>query len=187
MALGDGCINKNGTLCIQHSMKQYEYLCWKARLIEEAFNTTINIKKREDVKFPYCRFYFTSKQTKRLREILYSDKKHLDYRVLNLLKTPTALTIWYLDDGSMVIHRNKERDKITGRELVIHTQNLTHDEHLTIRDWFKKNYNIGIRINKDRKYFKTVMSAKSAVKFLALLDNCIPVSMEYKTDMKYLY
>ena len=35
IALGDGCINKQGQMLINHSWKQYEYCKWKRELLKK--------------------------------------------------------------------------------------------------------------------------------------------------------
>lgn len=184
LAIGDGSINSRGTLEVRHSIKQLEYTKWKAKLLSKAFNRDINVYSVVSEKYKYCGFSITNKITKRLREILYpNNKKVLSEAILNLLKTPNALTIWYMDDGSLTLHKYK--GEVSSREVYWATHSFSRDEVYLVKSWFKRNFNIEVKpcIEK-QKYYRLRINASNSLKLFSLFSS-IPKSMSYKVNMKY--
>lgn len=186
MAMWDGYIDAQGRLAIQHSAKQAEYLDWKAKLLSDAFGRTVNVSNYTDKNgFSNCRICFTDETTKRLREMLYPDgKKAISEGALNLLKTHHALTIMYLDDGSLTLHKDAATGKIKSREVYLATNSFQPSEVAMFCEWLERNYGVIGKAAPERNNYRVRLNASNALRLFELLAD-IPKCMAYKIDMKY--
>ena len=101
MSLGDGHVRPRGSLSVQHSNKQRDYLSYKANLISKIFDCKININEVNNNGFMQVRFEKSNRYFKLIRRWLYPlGVKIISRKMLNRL-TPHAIAIWYMDDGSL--------------------------------------------------------------------------------------
>lgn len=181
MILGNSNINKDGKLFVFHDKKHLDYLYYKKELLDKAFHTKIPIIKNDN--YGYC---IQNKITNRLYNRLFKNGKEvMNMGVLNMIKTPYALLIWYLDKGKLLLHRSKENNKIISREVIFNINNYSLEENEIVKRWFKNNYDIVLTIkdNRNKKILKA--GADQFNKFLNLLPKDLPKNMQYKLDMQY--
>ena len=112
VALGDGYICKKGSLQINHSPRQKEYIEYKHSLVSKLYSCNLTTRKFSN---GFDTIQFRTKQApflKVLRRVLYpSNKKTLNRKLLNRLDL-RGLAIWWMDDGTKGIKYNKDRSKI---------------------------------------------------------------------------
>lgn len=196
MILGDGCLklktNNYVELCIQHSLKQIDYLEYKANKLHSFFGgkeLKISRSKHTLTNGKTYTGYRISKQHnyfKTLHRLIYSNnlKKYYSARILEYLDAE-GIAYWYMDDGG--ISKNKNNGRITSIECRLYTY-CSEAEADTIITYFKKNYSI---IGKKRLYklndsWIIVFNTKEAKKLESLIENFIIPSMQYKLPSYYL-
>jgi hypothetical protein len=187
IALWDGHLDANGKLAVQHSERQRPYLEWKAKLLSEAFGRDVSVRSYVDKNgFSFCRMNFCNDITKRLRDILYKDgRKKLSNGILSLLKSPVAMAIMHLDDGCLVLHKDKNTGKVTSREVYLSTNSFTINEANLFISWLQRNYGIVSKAWLERGTPRIRLNASNANRLFSLFAD-IPKSMTYKIDMKYV-
>lgn len=196
--LGDGSY-RNGTLTIRHTNKQKFYVLWIKEIcdilnlkykikLDFAMNTTLGEFTYSDIRIKVPkRFYFET-----LNKCFDgNNKKIISKYVLNNINI-FGLLLWYLDDGALIISKKGYKTK---RFAYFNTQCFTYDEHLLIQDFFKKSFNIDVRIHtdhsgiyKNKRYYRIYINAENFKKFFDLvrpLIKYIPKDFYYKFDMKY--
>lgn len=196
-AIGDGFMRRR-QLVIQHCEKQKPYLLYKKYLLEELFKQEVAVgttKGKIDGKvFPGNRLYFNNSLVSNLRQDLYKEgKKCISRKVLDKLNN-LSLAIWYQDDGSLVLHKEKESGKIKSREIYLSTESFSYEENQTIVGWFKEKYGIVAKIynnsgfNKKtgKAYHRIALNATNANKLLDIVSPYIHSSMSYKGNMLYV-
>ena len=115
-ALGDGCINKQGQLRINHSWKQREYCIWKRNLLRRN-GIKVGVLQRSECSNGYLKYtiqysFCTAIHifNKVLRRVLYNKDHRKIYprKLLNRLSNQ-GLAIWFMDDGSLLRRKYKGR------------------------------------------------------------------------------
>ena len=191
--LGDGCVDNRYSFRLVHGDSQMDYLKWKVDFLHknnlgtgDIYTYKIKVFGKEynsNRYFVYNTLYF-----KPYRKLFYSKGfKEVSRKILNKL-TPFALSIWYMDDGNLCIHRHTNKNgemSISSRELHINTQSFSFNEHKIIQRYFKIVWGLAVRINKNKNKFRIVMNATNANKFLDIIKPYILPSMHYKIDMQY--
>ena len=171
--LGDGCLcgykDKNGkriytSLRIKHSKEQYDYLYWKADLLNKlqyfkkngVIKDSLNISKSGKT---YEQKYFSINNAKYLRILgkwMYVDGKKIVKNVLKYINSPLGLAIWFMDDGGLLRQKRKHKN---GDEYFLKpssklcTHSFTYEENELISKYLEKTFNIKSRILKDKKYY----------------------------------
>ena len=112
MLLGDSYIQATGKLNarlrFEHSINQYDYLVWKAKLLEDKFLGEPSILSRFNLKFgktyKYVRWQSVScLEFGEARRVFYKyGKKIIPHNIESLLTNPFALAIWFMDDGYFI-------------------------------------------------------------------------------------
>lgn len=197
--LGDSHLYKNNNKCFQfkHSEKQLDYFLWKKEILEQFFpDSKIRISngysylRKTDKKYKWHGLFFVSDYFKRIYSHFYTNdgKKVLDFGRLSQI-TPLGLAIWYMDDGSLSLHRNRylkngERT-IRNRSMTFATNCFTYEEHLEIKKWFKVRFNIDVKIYRALDKYVTVLNATNSNRLIEIISPYVIDSMFYKIDMKY--
>lgn len=143
LILGDGHINKrDNCLQITHSSKQKFYIDWKCKLISKLLNCKEpNLYHRVDSKHDEYTLTKGSRYFRILRKWIYKDgEKRFSKNILKYLN-PQAIAIWWMDDGSHGIDRNKDTGRITAHSFHFYTYTNLEDTE-NIIEMFKNRYNI---------------------------------------------
>lgn len=168
MVIGDGHLDKHGQLNLRHCIKQKEYLEWKKKLLNRNGIKTSDIVEFISNGKPQVRCATKVYNFSKLyRRILYAPKKRLGViKLLNFLD-PLHIAIWYMDDGSLTILKNKD-GYIRGNMLRIHT-NVSKEENQILIDFFNKKFNINFYQNKHGNNYVLVCGTKEARKFVEIV------------------
>jgi len=184
--LGDGHIRRNGRyyrLELTHSPEQKEYLEWKYRVLLKdnlVKSPPHLIMGGEDKKYPQWRCdTLTLLIFEKFRKMFYSDgKKRITRKALNRLE-PLGLAVWYMDDGSVTVHKKKY-----SRELHLNTYSFYREQKI-IQKYFKERWNISVRISRSKGNYRIALNAIEGKKLLHLIRPYIVDSMKYKLDLGY--
>lgn len=222
--LGDATFDNRGHWLIsKHSLKQYDYCKWLYYLYENMklevnFNKCVNyksnIQNNYEVSIIKCKiplptffddFYiYDNTNLTKSGNITYYRKKQkiITPKLLSLVTHPMTLLLWYLDDGSLsVIKRFKKDGSNHGiqRQAYLATNGFTFEENELIKNHFKSQFNIDLKIYKQRsqnindptKYRITPILYFNSHNFRKFYDivrpylYLVPHSMSYKFNMKY--
>lgn len=196
MTIGDGCLYiQNGypSIIIGHSPKQKEYIEYKSKLLENIFGTKVNITEyvgfNKSVQKTYTNLRITKghKYFSEMYEIFYSNKKKIYSKEILDTLTDQGLAIWYMDDGSGAICKNKLGTPC-GAMTRISTY-CSREESVIIKDWFKDRYDIEIKFDIDKRNdkYSIRMNKESSIRFVQIVEPYIIPSMEYKIQHVKLY
>lgn len=178
--LGDGHIDKIGSLACEHSVLQADYFYWKYDLLSHLcrFKPKITHKGRA------IRFR-TRALFKDERELWYgTGRKALPSNFADLL-SPKALAVWFMDDG----------DKKTGRVvrgywccdtgMRMSTHSFNRKEHRLITEVLIDLFGIKATYKRKGKYLRLHIPAKNgnSKKFADLIRPFMPDCMRYKLPM----
>lgn len=153
LCLGDGHINKrDNCLQITHSIKQKSYIDYKCELISQLLNCKKpNLYHRKDEKHDEFVLTKGSRFFRYIRKMLYiNGEKRFSKNILKYI-TPEALAIWFMDDGSHGIDRNKITGNISSHSFKLYTfTNLEDTENII--EMLKEKF--GINMYKIKKKMK---------------------------------
>lgn len=177
--LGDGFITRNDTcesqLSIEHSIKQYDYLIWKADKLKE-FRTSVKPSSKDCFKFTTSHLpLFTE-----IRKLFYpNDIKIVTHSILEQLQ-PLALAVWYMDDGWLSLNNNG----IGLCHLATHCFSLLEQE--LIKSYFLNKWELESRIANDKKddklFYHIQFTAESSRKFIEIIRSYIHPTLLYKIN-----
>lgn len=168
--LGDGAIDKNGELAIEHGINQKDYLMWKYNILKDICPSDPKITHRGKAIRLRTRTLF-----KDLREEWYgTGRKALpDDLTLN----PQIIAIWYMDDGSWGGRNHKWQHN----RMKLCTHCFNRKEHIRMIDMFKI-FEIEAEYQREGKYLKLNIPARNgnAKKFADLISPYMFDAMKYK-------
>lgn len=198
MLYGDGNLykakNNFGTeyvkLTIGHSPRQRDYLEHKIDLIHSIFGgkrpkiyeyTSFN--KTAGKSYRNLQTVKTNKYFRQMLKVLYpGGRKTYTAQGLGYL-TDEGLALWYQDDGSLYLHRNKAGN-ISSASLSIATYCSESEFHI-LQKWFEEVYGVSPKASIDKrnnKYSLRFLSADSN-KLLSIVKPYIHESMLYKVGI----
>lgn len=196
--LGDGFLqkrSKKARLRISHSILQKEYVEWKYLKLRRlcARTKTPQIQKvqlgtvyhfstqSEEILLNYHNLFYTVCLNRSNNKVIRF-RKSLNIQILDFIKDPLSLAVWWLDDG------NARTDCFAGR---FGTQGYTLEEHKILQKLLFQNFQIYSNIvkhsAKKQQYYLYIPSKSN--NFAAFVDlitpyiNQIP-SMKYKLGKK---
>lgn len=189
LLLGDGTISKNNVFKIVHCEKQRDYLEWKIKQLKANGIRNNGIKsyiktKGFNVGVPV---YYTQLNIvpfiKVLRRVFYTPKKIIGNRKLLNRLSPLGIAIWYMDDGSINIRKNKE-GRIHGFYIKISTCEPKEEVQVLI-DYFKEVWDIKFYMfheGKKKDSYSLCCGTKEGLKFVELVKPYVVQvpSMQYK-------
>ena len=186
LILGDGHINKrDNCLQITHSIKQKDYIDYKCKLLSKLLNCKApNLYHRFDSKHNEFTLTKGHRYFRILRKWIYVNNEKRFSK--NLLKniTPWAIAIWWMDDGSHGIDRNKNTGRITAHSFHLYTYTNLEDTE-NIIEMFREKFNINFyKIKKTMKdgsikyYLKC--RTKEGRKLSNLIRKYVLPSLQYK-------
>ena len=180
--LGDGFLqkrSKKARLRITHSIKQQEYVDWKyskLRRLCERTKPPCSVHQQ----FGIC-YYFSTQSERILLKyydlFYYQGRKTITFQLLDFIKDPLSLAIWWLDDG------NVRTDCSAGR---LATQGYTLEEQKILQQLLLKNFQIQsniVRHSKTKKQYYLYIPSKN--KNFAYLANLITPYISQIPSMKY--
>lgn len=193
MVLGDGSLyvkrderSQTGfhqRIQIRHSLKQKEYLEYKAKLIQKLLGgKPISVTEFNNSGCPGVRLTKSNRWFRYLYNFIYiNGKKTFTRKTLDFL-TPEGIAIWYMDDGGLSL--KKRKGKIHARELFLNTH-ISKEENQIIIDYFKETWDIEFKAVLNNGSYRLRCGTKEALKFVNLIKPFIIPLFEYKIDFKY--
>lgn len=152
LVLGDGHITKRDhCLQITHSKSQYFYIEYKCNLISKLLGCKKpSLYHRSDSRHNDYTLTKGGRYFRILRKWIYKNgEKRFSKSILSHL-TPESLAIWWMDDGSHGIDRNKTTGKIRSHSFHLYTYTNLEDTE-NIIDMFSK---FGITMYKIKRRMK---------------------------------
>lgn len=202
LCLGDGHINvrnrikdgkykyESSELRIVHSIKQHSYCVHKAELVRRILGGSFTVKtyhhsppSMKGKKFKMSGFSKSNKYWKQIKKWLYPNGKKTFTRELLNKCNAHSLALFYMDDGHLRVHRNKD-GFISSCQIDISTM-CSKEEAETIIDWIKDSFDVQFNLGFDKRcsegnqYFIRC-NTKEARKFGILVQPYIIDSMKYK-------
>lgn len=147
--LGDGSLKiynpyKNARFSFRHSIQQKEYFFWKVNQLKEISSESCWWEQKKNG-LGGAMLRYQSEALESLTDIFrFSHKKnHLVVRRkwLNQL-TPLSLSIWWLDDGSLITN---------GRRGVLCTDPFSYEEQKLLTQYLDKVWSIKVHIGKIKR------------------------------------
>ena len=178
--LGDAYVEqypKDARIGIMHSLKQKEFVDWKY----EELKRFVKMKPMQSEYFDhrYGKKYFWWRfQTRRfpefknLADIFYDGRKKIIPRnISQILTSPLALAVWYMDDGG----RRKDC-----HGMFLNTLSYSKQEQIILQKCLLKNFGINTRIHWITDGLRLYIPVEDAKKFSSLIGLYIIPSMIYK-------
>lgn len=177
--LGDARLERHGRgvrLTLNHSVKQKEYIEWKRQELEAYFPSRLFLHAKG--MYPFWRF--VTKSDPRLEELwkrFYVDgRKRVPPNILELLSTPKALAVWFMDDGTL--------DKRQG-SMLFETQSFSPADIQSLQNCLLLNFEIETTIHKSGvgRGSRLYVPVADARKLASIMNPYILPSMRYKLPM----
>lgn len=185
MAIGDGYIRKNRpSLSITHSESQVEYIKYKADLLSNILNKTVNTREFNNNGYLGYRLEVTTKYFNTIRQKLYKNGIKNIANVLEYLDD-NSLALWYMDDGSLSAKKRNGHIHAYDLQISIYTDSL--EEINCIISWFEEKYDISFKPRKHKDKFSIRCGTKQARKFIEIVKPYIIDSMKYKVVMQDIH
>lgn len=197
MSLGDGnmyiATNNFGAkyvpFCIAHGPSQKEYLEYKADLLHKVFGgikPKVHYRKTYNKKLDkeYDNYYLkkVDKYFKQMHRVLYgTGQKRYTRQILDYV-TDHGLALWFMDDGSKSLVKNKE-GKTSSCVLRLATY-CSEEEAQILKQWFIDRYDVEAKFDLDKRNNKYSLrfTSKPALKLIEVMKPFIPDCMKYKID-----
>jgi hypothetical protein len=181
--LGDGHLtplNKKGEsqLFLKYDDKTLSYLEWLHKML-----SPIGVNRiKEKSKGGYHQHYFTTLPNRELgefRKLFYPEgKKIVPENISKLLTDPIAISIWYMDDGSIDYRKNYHRN------ATFSTFCFSFKECECLQKAILKNFKIQVSIHKTKMrgktYFRLYVKSESMDCFIDLIRKYIHPVFSYK-------
>jgi len=190
LAIGDGYISSKKSkkwnytqysICFTHSIKQLEYLQYKANLVNSILGGRQNeVHLCNNNGYEGCYYSKSDKSLRLIRNKLYKNgKKCISRDILDLLDEQ-GIAIWFMDDGCTSYM--KRNGKIHGIVLQISTCLDTVEELQVLIDYFKERWDIKFGIKKEHGKYSLQCATKETRKFMKIVKSYILKieSMKYK-------
>ncbi|MBL7169819.1 MAG: hypothetical protein ISS48_02275 [Candidatus Aenigmarchaeota archaeon] len=182
--LGDASLSHGGGINYYleeiHSVQQRDYLSWKDsyfKILGSKTKDKIHTIRKLNKSYKQFRLKTLSFPilTKCYEEFYFDGKKTITKNILDQLNE-LGLTVWYLDDGHATVLESLIR---------LSTDNYSYQEHLLIKKWFRKTWNLGPRIGKRTGKYYLLFNKKDSKTLLLIFKNVfekyrIPGCMCYK-------
>lgn len=179
--LGDAHLEKNGRyvrLKIDHSIKQQAYVEHKYKIFREhaaGIPKIVSVADKRTLQiYKHVRFNTKSiSQFVKYRSLFYSDgRKIVPDQISEILISPLALAIWFMDDGAR---------RTDCKALRLHTSAYSFLENTLLVNTLRKNFDIKSKIHKVKEGSYTLyIPSNEAKKFCQLIEPYIIPSMRYK-------
>lgn len=194
MVFGDGNLHKTQgsvtyALTIGHGPKQIEYLEYKASLVHSIFggkkpvvNSYNSLNKTMNKVYTNFQFRDTNNYYNQMHRNVYgTGSKRYTRKTLDYL-TDQGLALWFMDDGSGVVCRNK-RGNLCGCMIRISTY-CSREDALIIQKWFQDKYNLSCVFDVDPRnnLYSIRFKTQDSKTFASIVEKYLLPSMRYKVD-----
>jgi len=126
---------------MEHSLKQYDYLQFKAQMINKEMDRNCKTHKRKTREMAGYEV-FCKKEFEKLRNQYYPNGKKCLMSILNDVTNPLyTLAIWLADDGGVHWDVRKERKNKDPR-IIICACDQSVSQHNDMIDWFSKVFGL---------------------------------------------
>lgn len=210
LVIGDGCLHlhkrKNKTyagLTIAHSIKQADYITWKAQLIGNILERQINLRKTNNTRglgknqSELIQIAASWKRFKAWRKFIYPKGKKDKSNILRFVTNPEFLmAIWLMDDGYVEGKIDKKYLKCYNANLRLFICDQNENQCLKIQEWIKLKFGFETKLkfqkSKEKTYpFLKINSEDSLKLWDKIRDFVLQFkSMHYKfryLEMRYKY
>jgi hypothetical protein len=195
MVLGDSSLSgyegrnaRTGILRTRHAVRQKDYLLWKRDILSEK---VADVRVRFVGNNGFGAFETTTGAVSKLfflwRTLYKNGRKSLTEAVLNRL-TPLGLAIWYMDDGSLVLGKDK-KGCINRRNIYWALHCFSQREAEMFRDWLRTRYGVEGHVTLERGMPRLRLNTTDTKKLLEVMEPYIRQvpCMGYKAELKYVY
>ena len=196
MAIGDGGIYLNkdqakdtARLIIGHGPKQLEYLKYKQQLLHStlggkspSINTYKSYNKKVGKEYTNHQLYKNHKYFRQMHRVIYPmGIKVYTEQLLGYL-TEQSLALWYMDDGSGVVCRNKVNTPC-GCMTRLSTY-CSVEEAKLLQDWFYNRYKLSAKLDRDKRNDKYSLrfNTKDSREFVSIVSPYIFQPLKYKIE-----
>lgn len=181
--LGDGSLRiskpyTNARFSFRHSWDQKDYFFWKVSELKEISGKSCWWRQDGPDGLGGRKLRYQSLALESLTELYRQthdkDKLVIRRKWLNQL-TPLSLTVWWLDDGSLIGH---------GKRGVLCTDPFSHEEQKILARYLLKTWNVRVAIakivrvrgGKRKEYYRLwIRSSEELKKFLRIILSYVPV------------
>lgn len=173
--LGDAYLYPNGTLQIEHSLDQAEYVWWKYEKLKSVAGKSPVVVERYDRRYGkiYRSFRFYTKAVlKGFRVDFYCGRRKIVPTRIAEWLDPVALAVWFMDDGG--------RGARTPKGLVINTSGFSENEQAFIQRLLAEKFGVRVNIHKVGRGFQLYVAVDSFKKFAELISPHLLPQMSYK-------
>lgn len=184
MILGDAYLQKTGKqnsrIRLEHSVAQKEYLLWKVSLLQNYFQSSIQVIKRTNIHwhktYSYVRIQSTSSpEVGKLQRLFYKEsKKIIPDTFKRIFKDPLSLAIWFMDDGYYY-----PRDKMS----YIYIPNYDEESLVNLLLALKENFLLMPQLKRKKKGLVLVLNVVETKKLVDIIKSYIIPSMLYKISL----
>ena len=181
--LGDGCLEKNGKnvrLRIEHGLSQKDYLDWKYRELQNliAGKPRLVQNKGGFTEKIYAKWHFSTLSLFELndywRKFYFRKKKKIPSNIIEFLKSPLSLAVWYMDDGY------KRNDCNASR---ISTDSFSYKENKLLQECLKINFGLNVRLHRKGTFWNIYIPSPELKKFYRIVKPYIVPEMDYKISL----
>ena len=182
MVLGDAYLQatgkKNARIRLEHSIKQKEYLMWKADQFPKLFSGKPKTMKRYNAKFgksyEYIRWQSNSSPViGKLRQKFYREDsgRKIPSDIKKILITPVALAVWFMDDGYYYA-----LDKMA----YIYLPNMSEKDFDLLLEALKVNFDLFPKLKRKKHGWCLSFGVGETAKLIEIVSPHICESMLYK-------
>lgn len=184
LLLGDGCLERTknslgARLKVSQSIKQNKFAVWLYEVFKDFVQTQPKVKQtnRNGIRHEEVVFNtLTHPGFKSFYEMFYPKGKKVIPESIDQFLTPTALTVWFMSDGSV---KSKE-----SRGRILNTQSFIRPDIERLIFILKSKFDLQSSIRTQKDGLQIYISGKSAEILNSLLKSRILPSFHYKLPLK---
>lgn len=188
MILFDGAMPNDHMLYIRHGGKQLQYVDEKVDYISKYMTPRSLRTSTDKAGFDYRYAYYYNKKLKYLYSKIYiNGKKHLTKKILNRFNDIT-LAIMYMDDGCLVLRKDKKNPTIyKSREIILSLNSFTPEEVKMLQNQLRLRWGVDFHYTTDKGKPRLWCNTKNTIKFLRIVYPIVKEfpTLNYKLDLKY--
>lgn len=171
--LGDGYMSckTHAYLKIGHSIKQKDYVNWKYSYLSGFVLTKPKAYRGNGQRIGYRFCTCSTKVFTDFYQIFY-DKNKKKIIPKNLVLTPLALAIWFMDDGS----QNR-------KSVYFNTQQFAINDQYSLLNLLYEQFGFEGNLNKDKSYHRIRLYQDSAQELKSIIQPLMPKFMHYKLPL----